>query len=67
MERVVDLDSSTCSSEPLEALGFLLRKKGVVFSISLDNPYYQEIKRKYEIEIVKKEGDKVYFLILSGG
>ncbi len=67
MERVIDLDSYTCGSDPTEALGFLLGKRGVVFSISLSNPYYEEIKRKYVIEIVKKEGDKVYFSIRSGG
>lgn len=66
MTSTIDLDSYTCSSDPLEAIG-LLAHINVTFSISRDNPLLQYVFRKYRVEVVGKEGNRILFKILSDG
>ncbi|QGA53551.1 hypothetical protein GFS03_02555 [Sulfolobus sp. E5-1-F] len=63
----IDLDSYTCSSDPLEAIEYLLNNNNIMFKINLTNPYFEIIKHKYIIKIIKQEGDTIYFIIHSGG
>ncbi|BCU69538.1 hypothetical protein [Stygiolobus caldivivus] len=63
MSFIVDLDKDTCGNDVIEALGnFSL---GVVYKISKDNPYLEEVLKKYKIEVVREEGDVIYFQVIS--
>ncbi|EZQ10822.1 MULTISPECIES: hypothetical protein [Acidianus] len=62
---MVDLDSFTCGSDPIEAVMYL-KNNNVLFVISLNNPYYNEITKLFTIEIKKKEGDRIYFRTING-
>ncbi|AOL17098.1 hypothetical protein BFU36_10725 [Sulfolobus sp. A20] len=64
---IVDLDSFTCSSDPIEAIGFLADKEKVTFKISSNNPYFNDIKGRYNIRIKKIEGEIIYFGINLDG
>lgn len=66
MNTIVDLDSYTCSSNPIEAIEYLLNRK-ILFKISVYNPYFEEIKSKYNINTIKRDGDIIYFTISSDG
>ncbi|MQL55840.1 hypothetical protein [Acidianus ambivalens] len=64
MNSIVDLDSDQCSYDPLEAIEYLKDKKEyVIFKISMNNPFLQDIKRKYFLQIIKVDGEIVYFKI----
>lgn len=62
MSSIVDLDSNQCSFDPLEALEYL-KGKQVTFKISLNNPLLHDIKEKYPLQIIKVDGDVLYFKI----
>ncbi|WP_338603529.1 hypothetical protein V6M85_04495 [Sulfolobus tengchongensis] len=64
---MIDLDSYTCSSDPTEAVDYLLLNKNVIFKINAKNPYFEEIKTRYRINITRQEGDTIYFTIHSDG
>ncbi|MFP3204473.1 MAG: hypothetical protein RXS23_03400 [Metallosphaera yellowstonensis] len=66
MTSTIDLDSYTCSSDPLEALG-LVANVDVTFSISKDSPLLSYVFKRYRVEIVRKEGEKILFKIRSDG
>ncbi|AGJ61673.1 Hypothetical Protein SiL_0194 [Sulfolobus islandicus LAL14/1] len=66
MNITIDLDSYTCSSDPLEAIEYLLHNN-VIFKINLKNPYFETIKGNYNIDIIKEEGDIIYFIVRSDG
>ncbi|AKA72648.1 hypothetical protein SULI_01055 [Saccharolobus solfataricus] len=63
----IDLDSYTCSSDPLEAIEYLFNNNNVIFKIKSANPYFEIIKDRYTINIIKQEGDTIYFIIRYGG
>jgi hypothetical protein len=50
----------------LEALG-LLANVDVTFSISKDSPLLSYVFKRYRVEIVRKEGEKILFKIRSDG
>jgi len=62
----VNLDSEECGFNPIDAIYFL-KGKDIVFIISTSNPYYGDIIKIFHIEILKKDGDKIFFTVLSGG
>ncbi|QKR00539.1 hypothetical protein GWK48_09255 [Metallosphaera tengchongensis] len=62
MDSTIDLEEFTCSSDPIETIGFLKGKK-VIFAISRRSPFYHAIKEKYNVHEVKREGDTIYFMI----
>lgn len=62
MSSIIDLDKDTCGSDVIEAVE---TSKSLIFKISKTNPYFEEITRKYKIEIIKDEGDVVYFRVTS--
>ncbi|BBG25251.1 hypothetical protein [Sulfuracidifex tepidarius] len=64
MSSIIDLDSDTCSSDPIEAINYL--KEQVIFKISKRNPLYHDIVNM-GIEVVKDDGDQIYFKIKSSG
>ncbi|BDB98869.1 hypothetical protein [Saccharolobus caldissimus] len=64
---IIDLESYTCSSDPIEAIEHLRGKNNIVFKISNKNPYFSIIINKYEIDIIKQEGDIIYFMIRLNG
>lgn len=64
MSFIVDLDKDTCNSDPTEAL---IPNKKVIFKISRKNPYFEYIKTNYIINVIKDEGDVIYFQISSFG
>jgi hypothetical protein len=64
--RYVDLDSEECGSNPIDAIYFL-KGKDIIFIISTDNPYYEDITKTFQIEILKKNGGKIFFIVHSGG
>ncbi|MCG3108389.1 hypothetical protein L3N51_00670 [Metallosphaera sp. J1] len=66
MDSTIDLDNFDCSSNPLEALEYLLGKE-VVFSISRNSPFLPIIRTKYKIKEISREGDIIYFKINSDG
>ncbi len=63
MSSIIDLDSDTCSSDPIEAVNYL---KQAIFKISKKNPVYPDIV-KMGIEVIKDEGDQIYFKIRNSG
>ncbi len=64
MTSIVDLDSDQCSFNPLEAIEYLIGKKNsVIFKISSDNPFFQDIMKRYNLQIIKIEGEIIYFKI----
>jgi HSP90 family molecular chaperone len=63
MSSIIDLDSDTCSSDVIDAIFYV---KGTTFKISRKNPYFEEI-RKMGIEVLKVDGDQVYFKIRRSG
>ncbi|BDC18124.1 hypothetical protein [Acidianus sp. HS-5] len=64
MSSIVDLDSDQCSFNPLDAIEYLMYKKdSIIFKISSDNPFFQDIKKRYPLQIIKNEGGIVYFKI----
>mgnify|MGYP001772623115 CR=1 FL=1 len=71
MSFIINLDKDTCGSDIIEALEYLKQRKDIVFAISTSNPYYDEIIKRYKIEIVKREdkggSEVIYFKILSSG
>ncbi|GAA5419559.1 hypothetical protein Stok01_01521 [Sulfurisphaera tokodaii] len=64
MNFIVDLDKDICSSNVIDAL---FPNENIIYKISKNNPYFQYIKNNFKIEIIRDEGDAVYFKILSTG
>lgn len=62
MNLTINLDTSECSFDPIEAIEYV--KHGAIFRISKKNPYLQEILMRYDIEIIKEEDDVIYFRVL---
>ncbi|ARM75114.1 hypothetical protein [Acidianus manzaensis] len=62
MSFILDLDSSECSFDPIEAIEYV--KKQAIFKINNNNPYFKTIEEKYNIQIIQQKGDEVYFKIL---
>ncbi|AHC51275.1 hypothetical protein SUSAZ_04300 [Sulfolobus acidocaldarius SUSAZ] len=65
MSSIVDLDNATCSSDIIEALGYY--SLDIIYRISRKNPYFKSVMEKYKIEIIREEGNKIYFRIRSTG
>lgn len=64
MSFIVDLDKDVCGSDLIDAL---FPSEDIIYKISKSNPYFQDIKNEFKIEIIRDEGDIVYFKILSTG
>ncbi len=71
MSFIINLNNDTCGYDIIEALEYLKQRRNLIFVISTSNPYYNEIIKRYRIEIVKKEyeggSEVIYFKILSSG
>lgn len=63
MSSIIDLDKDTCSSDVIEALNNYFRN--VIFKINKNSAYFEEIINKYKIEIIRDEGDVIYFRVIS--
>ncbi|MBB5252871.1 hypothetical protein D1869_02545 [Sulfurisphaera ohwakuensis] len=64
MSFIVDLDKEICGSNVIDAL---FPNEHIIYKISKNNPYFQCVKNNFKIEIIKDEGDVVYFKILTTG
>jgi hypothetical protein len=62
MSSIVDLDSDTCSSDVLEAVRYVK----TTFKISRSNPYFLDVM-KMNVEVIKDDGEQVYFRIKPSG
>ncbi|BFH73608.1 hypothetical protein SJAV_15520 [Sulfurisphaera javensis] len=64
MSFIVDLDKDICGSDVIDAL---FPNERIIYKISKNNPFFQYIKENFKINIIKDEGDIIYFKILSTG
>jgi hypothetical protein len=63
MSSIIDLDKDTCSPDVIEALNNYFRN--VIYKINKNSAYFEEIINKYKIEIIRDEGDVIYFRVIS--